>query len=537
MDRTDITLPKDLANDLLSVELNYELSPVRSLDALSELLESVGPSDDRVRARILMRIAQAHFDLHEVSEANRVLQQGRLLIDSQEHPYEWVMCMILLARVRYLDCNYPRARDLLQNASAILAGIPTTSFTAKTYFDLTLWEARVAIELNQLSFAAERIQRAFALAHTYEILYPPALLILELGTIYRLTYEYEVALELARWSLESVEEDCLKARALVCLAAAHLGRGEYRLCIDMYNRSLKVIQRPSALQAQITLIWGQALLEAEEPAGALEAFHQVDTILEQEYSKAIALETLILRSRLLTAQGQLREAIDLIAEVPQEANAIGSVRLEHAACTELAYLHRRSRHYRESSYFYERLQQQQYESSLARQLNEIQQEIDWSRIRRNVGSASLSQLTFQLPLGSQVRSGAGAQDASLARTIYQYIKEFEQEPAQVVKDRIHELQQFLKVLARTSEDDHTPGESRLAAREITPEELLLKLNARLTPMEAEVCTMIRSGYSSKSIAHSLGISIRTVDTHRSRIRKKLGLGSTVNLQTFLLRLN
>lgn len=57
---------------------------------------------------------------------------------------------------------------------------------------------------------------------------------------------------------------------------------------------------------------------------------------------------------------------------------------------------------------------------------------------------------------------------------------------------------------------------------------------RLTPREVEICGMIRSGMSNKEMSPLLGVSLRTVETHRNRIRKKLGLSSTdSNLVTFL----
>ncbi|MBN1131419.1 MAG: hypothetical protein JXA71_20715, partial [Chitinispirillaceae bacterium] len=56
----------------------------------------------------------------------------------------------------------------------------------------------------------------------------------------------------------------------------------------------------------------------------------------------------------------------------------------------------------------------------------------------------------------------------------------------------------------------------------------------LTSREIELCTMIKQGMSSKEIARALAISPRTVDTHRNRIRKKLGMsGPEINMATFL----
>lgn len=56
----------------------------------------------------------------------------------------------------------------------------------------------------------------------------------------------------------------------------------------------------------------------------------------------------------------------------------------------------------------------------------------------------------------------------------------------------------------------------------------------LTKREIEIANLVRGGATSKEIAGFLGISIRGVDTHRRRIRKKLNLtNSGTNLATYL----
>ncbi len=57
--------------------------------------------------------------------------------------------------------------------------------------------------------------------------------------------------------------------------------------------------------------------------------------------------------------------------------------------------------------------------------------------------------------------------------------------------------------------DHTPSESA------TQQEL--------TPREAEVLRLIAQGFSNKEIAARLDVSIKTIETHKSRAVEKLGL--------------
>ena len=59
-------------------------------------------------------------------------------------------------------------------------------------------------------------------------------------------------------------------------------------------------------------------------------------------------------------------------------------------------------------------------------------------------------------------------------------------------------------------------------------------NLDLSLREIEVAQMIRQGVTTKAIAQALNVSIKTIETHRSRIRKKLGVRNPqINLSTHL----
>ena len=57
---------------------------------------------------------------------------------------------------------------------------------------------------------------------------------------------------------------------------------------------------------------------------------------------------------------------------------------------------------------------------------------------------------------------------------------------------------------------------------------------RLTPSEVEIANLIREGKTNKEIAEILSLSVKTIETHRKHIRKKLGIThSKTNLRTLL----
>ncbi len=58
---------------------------------------------------------------------------------------------------------------------------------------------------------------------------------------------------------------------------------------------------------------------------------------------------------------------------------------------------------------------------------------------------------------------------------------------------------------------------------------------RLTPRELEIVQLLAEGKSSKEVAASLSISIKTADTHRANIMRKLDLHSVTDLVRYAVR--
>ena len=62
------------------------------------------------------------------------------------------------------------------------------------------------------------------------------------------------------------------------------------------------------------------------------------------------------------------------------------------------------------------------------------------------------------------------------------------------------------------------------------------LASDLSPREREVLRLLAEGLSSKEIAESLGLSVRTVENHRANITRRTGLRSVAQLTLHAVRL-
>lgn len=78
--------------------------------------------------------------------------------------------------------------------------------------------------------------------------------------------------------------------------------------------------------------------------------------------------------------------------------------------------------------------------------------------------------------------------------------------------------------------EHLSLDEKRALRDVlTLETEPLTALAALTPREREILDRVMLGCTNKEIGKQLGISPRTVETHRGRIAEKLGVRSTASL--------
>lgn len=125
------------------------------------------------------------------------------------------------------------------------------------------------------------------------------------------------------------------------------------------------------------------------------------------------------------------------------------------------------------------------------------------------------------------------------------LSRIELEKRQIKEDMMANLEELvLPLLSKLKRKSSVLDRRRLELLEDSLKEIVSPFGGaisnqkwKLSPREIEICSMIRKGLSTKEISGLLNTSIRTVDNHRNRIRKKLGVSQhKINLISLLQEL-
>ncbi|MFP3637277.1 helix-turn-helix transcriptional regulator, partial [Bacillus sp. SIMBA_033] len=65
---------------------------------------------------------------------------------------------------------------------------------------------------------------------------------------------------------------------------------------------------------------------------------------------------------------------------------------------------------------------------------------------------------------------------------------------------------------------------------------LLEITPQLTPSDLEYCALMKLNFDTKQIAVLKKASIGSVETRKSRIRKKLNISNSENIYTWLMKI-
>ncbi len=101
-------------------------------------------------------------------------------------------------------------------------------------------------------------------------------------------------------------------------------------------------------------------------------------------------------------------------------------------------------------------------------------------------------------------------------------------------DADDDIEAYERELLDLAADDAAARESELA--EASAIEWLEAEGKRLTPRQLQIVKLIAIGGTNGEIARRLGLSIKTIDSHRSRIMRTLGTRNNVELARLAIKI-
>lgn len=511
---------------VVKIECTLDVDPRTALRELDKLLGTESASNDRaLRSRILVRQARAYTFCSDIPRAQQALIEARQLVDnaSESHITAAFICTSALNKVT--TSKRRQAFSELETALKLLDVIGLNRATAKTYFDIYLASAFNRSRLCMLEESVECFMRAITTANIFGLSFNKIHILLELAYIYYQIGDYPRCLELASATKESTKEETLVTFATVLEALAHMSMRNFPVCLDLCYQIDRTGRAHPIAHTGATLIWCMAMIAQGEHQEVEPSLIDLQAFAETHDDQESLLQIRILLSQVARAQHAPKRGLELLEGCVAMAESLGALKLKHEVYLELAHVYADLDRLTDALECYHKIREINIEKHLALQA---------SHVRTLIRNDIMQWLLNPPPMhkGTQKNPKEEFQpEASFLQTVLTNLssatREFDGMPVaslESIQDSIRMRMAALKAGASTGE---------IANRHQAFAVGLTRLNSKLTPTEVKICRMIREDLSSKEIAYRLGTSIRTVDTHRTRIRKKLGLDNTANLRSFL----
>ena len=180
-----------------------------------------------------------------------------------------------------------------------------------------------------------------------------------------------------------------------------------------------------------------------------------------------------------------------------------------------------------------KIKQKRFEKELAYQ-NRLQLQQEKIENNRRLADLEKKQLKNQLDSKRRELATYAASMAKKEEILSQLEKEINEEEIKKEHSKLYNRLNKFKEKQSHSEDDWKLFERNFNEVHDDFFKNLQQDYPQLTPKDLKLCAYLKMNLSSKEIAPLIGITYRSVELHRYRLRKKLGLDKKENLVKFLL---
>jgi tetratricopeptide (TPR) repeat protein/DNA-binding CsgD family transcriptional regulator len=521
------------------------LEPAESLRLVDSYLTSRPGVLSPVIARLHLLAAAALIRLGKFDEVARRIAIAEQKIDQKASNYDNAELTSIKGYLEVQLQNLEAGHSRLQRAYEMFNELGHDDRYSREIFTNIVWLSHSTM-FTRAAKALELLLQALNYAHEHKLIHNRAARHADLGNIFLLLEQYDRAIEIfeqARTGIPSEDQSTL-ADVLSWIGLCHMNLRQIDKGINVSEQVLQLPNNRRNAHATALVTLAYCYIQRNDLQQAEAMIKRADAISEKGAVRSAM--NCMLYGQLYHKQGRYPEAIEKLEQALKESREAKVVRFEHRAALELASLYITVGNESKALQCYRDLYSLHYHSFLARQVGEVERlmsdETENKYFTLLYSEDVEEEVAVPVPQSQHSELVTQLTEVSLElnqkrRYLQQLLTSLNSLPdikTGSLKQELDELQLGIRsqLNASVSWDSLDQKLLRLAGPDF--QRALLKRGTNLTPTELRVCALIRCDLSTKEIAQMLGTSIRTVDTHRTRVRKKLGLGLSDNLYTYLM---
>ena len=520
-----------ILNELASAII--ESKPKAAKKYANAALREIGDSDHpEEKASALFTVGRALFKARRFVKAFDSFAKANELFDSANNHQQAAQCYYHMAESRYCAGRYIEAIEFYKRALSYFDNITDLKMTAQTAYRLGTAYGKT----NNFDPALPVFEKASEAFEAIGDLHGVALIDGCIGLVYHGLGNFKEALKYHHRALKISEEqnDPVQiARNCVNVGNDYQSIHQTDTALRYLNRALKIREKSGDIMGLISVYINIGTLYFGERKYQLGIDYNLKALALNKKRSSIEVESFILNNigNSYTSLKQFRKASRYLNKALKMVEGTGLPRNEELIIDSLALLAEARGDYKAALKYHKRLREHQnkiFNDQVGKKIAELEAKNEMKKREREIQylKEKLSLQNRQLAL----LVGHSAEKRQLVDSFRQELARIKERAA-----RGEDIFPDKKSLHKMLNTDKDMKKFREAFDQVYPGyyEGLSALSADLTSQEKNICLLIKIGLRSPTISDVLCISLRTVENHRFRIRKKINLPDGQNLKAFL----
>ncbi|MCC7439595.1 MAG: tetratricopeptide repeat protein [Armatimonadetes bacterium] len=529
---------------IILVKLGMALSRIEPTEGLAYAEEAQKAArqlrDDITRAHALHAIACCHETLAQYQPALAAAQKARWLFQKRGDQIGEGTCLNAIAVIAHGMGDYPTGLSALAEAREIFTAQEDQPGLASAFNN-------TGMMYQELGNYPEALNAYLQALQINEGLGNEQLVGVNIGNVSNIyfylgdnerSFQYDLrALEIAR----RLNDQYGIGHTLDNISSHHKTRGDYQAALDALTESLEIFRQMQAkrYESAILIKLGALHEQQQQPEAALEQYHAATTIAEAIGDANTLANAQAHIGMMHHKQGNYLLAIPVLNDAITTAEASANPRIVCETKRLIA----------------ESLAATGDHTAAFAQLQEhlvLLTELSSEQQRKSVAEA---QARFDVERTEREREVLRLRNQHLEETMELRNKELTTLAMNLVQKNTF-LQKLRKQTEQLAEEHPTAKLAMKALMREIAENLrgdddwerfqqefqhvhhdfirrIASDHPKLTPTELKVCALLKVNLSNKEIANLLSISLRSIESHRYSIRKKMGLAGEISLAAYL----